>query len=59
MHDWLDDWQDDLNLMLLPIVKKYGLTSGDISPEDTLALVQILTRYVEYNSLQSQMEWPS
>ena len=45
----IDELQDDMCDMLHVLVKKYGLASGDISPEDTLALAKIIVNYVENN----------
>ena len=47
--DWTDDYIGDITLMMTPIVDKYNLSRGEMSPEDVVALCQILSRYIDSN----------
>ncbi len=52
MEDWIDEVQEDMCEMLHVLVKKYNLTSGDITPEDAADLARVILNYREHNKPQ-------
>lgn len=52
--DWTDEYMELMESVFEKLVKRHNLKSGDLSPEDTLTLCQILERFVKNNTTKEK-----